>query len=100
MSKASNDNPTLRLATYNVLGTEHYKKANEVCPGCSSKDRAKLSTDVIKGKGGTKAFDVVGVQEMRPDQYEYLKKIILCHQVTKQIQPSRIFRPMSRLACF
>lgn len=70
----SSDSQSIRLATYNILGSSHKRAGAKI--GGSVKDRAERATKVIKGKAGVKAFDIVGVQEMRPDQYRMFNKML------------------------
>ncbi len=63
-----------RIATYNILGSKHIKTGREV--GGSVNDRAKRAAAIVRGPGDSRPFDVVGMQEVMPDQYLMLTKYL------------------------
>ena len=62
---------SIRIATYNILGSNHVETGKKLG---TVNQRADRATDIIKGKAGPEAFDIVGVQEMQPDQYAIFKQ--------------------------
>ncbi len=58
--------PIYRIASYNILGSEHAADGRRI--GGTVADRATRETNIIRGIGEDPAFDVVGIQEMMPDQ--------------------------------
>lgn len=63
-----------RIATYNILGSNHVNAGREI--GGSVADRAKRAAAIVRGPGEKLPFDVVGMQEVMPDQYRMLTKLL------------------------
>ncbi|MBP9853175.1 MAG: hypothetical protein QG629_339 [Patescibacteria group bacterium] len=67
-----------RIASYNVLGSNHVADGTRVgrCAagrGCTE-TRAQNVENVIEGKSGSAAYDIVGMQEVRNDQLNYFNR--------------------------
>ena len=59
-----------RIATYNILGSNHVNTGRLV--GGSVNDRMKRVAAIVRGQGNGPRLDVVGMQEVMPDQYALL----------------------------
>lgn len=80
----SGDGIKFTIASYNILQSEHHTGKSIDIGNCSAeelrtdprcmKKRGDLQAQIIQGGAGNPAFDVVGLQEVAGEQYEYLKQ--------------------------
>lgn len=61
-----------------TVGTYNIKGSNKTGPGINDRNRAKIATDLVKGKYSqwTPRLDLFGVQEMQKDQKRYFKQML------------------------
>lgn len=70
VSQAATDDK-IRIATYNILGSNHVDAGNQLG---TVNERATRAAAIIKGNAGVAEVHIVGMQELRSDQYALFKE--------------------------